>query len=92
MNAESVFLMKRKYPKNLMEERATVVQREAEHLHQVIRFFIDKVNDDIDNEESINNIKYCCGDRNISVHQVEYWYKNYYCWSKNYDKIITNIV
>ena len=56
-----------------------MVQREAEHLHQVIRFLIDNVNDAIDNEESINNIKDCCGNRKISAHQVECWYKNYYC-------------
>ena len=50
IKAESLLLMKKKHPKKLMDERATVVQRDAEHLHQVIKFFIDKVNDAIDNE------------------------------------------
>ena len=63
-----------------MDEREPVVQRDVEHLHQVIWFLIDKVIDDIDNEEIINNFKDYCGDRNMSAHQVYYWFKNYYCW------------
>ena len=62
--------MKKKHPKKLVDERATVVQRDAEHLHQVIRFFIDKTNDSIDNEEIIKNVKDYCGDRKMSAHQV----------------------
>ena len=50
-----------------------MVQRDAENLHQVIRFFIDKANDSIDNEENNNNVKDYCGDRKMSAHQVEYW-------------------
>ena len=92
MKAESLLLMKRKHPNKLQDKRATVVQREAEHLHQVIRFLIDNVNDAIDNEESINNIKDCCGNRKISAHQVECWYKNYYCQSKDYNKLMTKII
>ena len=55
-----------------------MVQRDGEHLHQVIRFFIDKINDTVDNNESINNVKNHCSDNNISAHQVEYWSKDYY--------------
>ena len=28
----------------------------------------------------------------MSAHKVEYWSKNYYFWSKYYDKIMTNII
>ena len=47
-------LKKRTHPKNLINERVPVVHRDARHLYQVISFFIEKVNDAIDNEESIN--------------------------------------
>ena len=56
------------------------------------KVFIDKVNDAIDNEESINNVEYYCGDRNISAYQVEYWYKKYYCCLKYYYKLMTDII
>ena len=83
--------MNRNNPKKLMEGKANVVQRDASHLHQVICFFIDKVDDDIDKQESINNVKYYCGDRKMNVNQVGYWCNNYYFWSKDYKKLMTNI-
>ena len=76
MKVEYLLLMKRKHPKKPMGKKATVVQRDAELLHQVIRFLIDKMNYAIDNEESIKNIKDYCGDRKMSVHQVLYWSNN----------------
>ena len=69
-----------------------MVHRDAEHLHQLIRLFIDKVNGAIDNEERINNVKYYCVDRKMSEHQVEYWLKNYHWWSKYYYKLMTKII
>ena len=50
-----------------------MVKRDTENLHQAIRFFIDKLNVAIDDEESINNVIDYCGDRKMSAHQVEYW-------------------
>ena len=45
------------------------------------------MNDDIDNEEIIKNVKYYCGDSKMSAHKVEYWSKNYYLSLKHYNKI-----
>ena len=50
------------------------------------------MNNAIDNKERTNNVEDYFGDRKMIAYQVEYWSNNYYCWSKDYENLMTNII